>query len=309
MKVSYYPGCSLESTARDYAESIQGLARWLDIQLEEIDDWSCCGATAAHSLNEFLALALPTRNLLLAEAVGLDVVVPCALCFNRLKAAEKVLLGPEAAQFESRYLTHLAQENGLETGAQSEGPIKDRLYQGKIKIWDLLDYLTQEAVLSRITAKIKHPLKGLKTVCYYGCLVARPPRVTDAQQCEDPTNMDRLVEVLGAKAYPWSYKTDCCGAGLAVSRPDIIDTLVQRLYEHALEAEAECIVVSCQMCQANLDMVQSRISHKFGKHYYLPVLYFTELIGLALGIPGVRTWLKRNFVNPFPLLMRKGLLD
>ncbi|MBW1917586.1 MAG: CoB--CoM heterodisulfide reductase iron-sulfur subunit B family protein [Deltaproteobacteria bacterium] len=309
MKVSYYPGCSLESTARDYAESIQGIARRLDIQLEEIDDWSCCGATAAHSLNEFLSIALPTRNLLLAEAIGQDVVVPCALCFNRLKAAEKVLLGPEAAKFESRYLTHMPHMNHLETGAEPEAAINSKIYQGKVKIWDLLDYFTQEAVLARIQEKLKRPLQGLKTVCYYGCLVARPPRVTDSQNYEDPTNMDRLVELLGAKSYPWSYKTDCCGAGLAVSRPDIIDTLVQRLYERALEADAECFVVSCQMCQANLDMVQSRISHKFGKHYYLPVLYFTELIGLALGHPEVRTWLKRHFVNPFPLLMRKGFLE
>lgn len=308
MKVSYYPGCSLESTAADYADSIQGVARWLDIQLEELEDWSCCGATAAHSLNEFLSLALPTRNLLLAEARGQDVIVPCGLCYNRLKTAEKVLLGPEAASFAARYRAHLEELNSLETGAEPGEAKEEKLYQGKIKIWDLLDFFTQERVLARIKEKLKRPLQGLKAVCYYGCLVARPPRVTENKEYENPTNMDRLFEVLGGTSYPWSYKTDCCGAGLALSRPDIIDTCVQRLYERALEADAECFVVSCQMCQANLDMPQNRIARKFGKHYYLPVLYFTDLIGLALGHPEVRNWLKRHFVNPFPLLMRKGLL-
>jgi heterodisulfide reductase subunit B len=309
MKVSYYPGCSLESTSRDYAESIAGVARLLDIQLEELDDWSCCGATAAHSVNEFLSLALPARNLLLAEAQGnKDVVVPCGLCFNRLKAAEKALLGPEAAEFLSRYFAHLAPIVELDAEHKPGALTAGSLYQGKIKIWDLLDYFTQESILERIQKKLKKPLEGLKAVCYYGCLVARPPRITDNKQYENPTNMDRLLEVLGAEPYPWSYKTDCCGGGFAVSRPDIIDTLVQRLYEHALEAEAECFVVSCQMCQANLDMSQSRISRKFGKNYYLPVLYFTDLIGLALRHRDVRSWLGRHFVNPFPLILRKGFI-
>ena len=283
MKVSYYPGCSLEHSAKDYEESIETVAALLDVQLEEVPDWNCCGATAAHSINEQLALALPARNLVNAEVKGQDVVVPCALCFNRLKVAEHALLGPDAATL------------GLD-------------YQGKIKVWDLLDYLTQEPVLAQIKGKLKKPLGGLKTVCYYGCVVARPPKITNRRDYENPTNMDRLLKDLGANPYPWSYKTDCCGAGFTISRPDIIDTLVQKLYDRALEAGAECFVVSCQMCQANLDIPQERIGKKAGKKYYLPVLYFTELIGLALGHPDVKTWFSRHFVDPVPLLQRKGLL-
>jgi len=283
MKVSYYPGCSLEHSAKDYEESIQAVAGLVNVQLEEVPDWNCCGATAAHSIDEHLALALPARNLVNAEARGLDVVVPCALCFNRLKVAEQALLGPKAA--------------GLGVD-----------YQGTIKVWDLLDYLTQEPVLAQVKEKLKKPLGGLKTVCYYGCVVARPPKITGRRDYENPTNMDRLLQELGADPYPWSYKTDCCGAGFTISRPDIIDTLVQKLYEQALEARAECIVVSCQMCQANLDIPQDRIGRKAGKKYSLPVLYFTELMGLALGHPDVKTWLSRHFVDPVPLLQRKGLL-
>ncbi len=283
MKVSYYPGCSLESTAVDYAASIAGVTPLVDLELVELDDWNCCGATAAHSINHDLALALPARNLSLAEKAGLDVVAPCALCFNRLKAAEKALAGPE----------------------------KDRLgvsYQGDIKIWDLLEYLTQDSFMKTLAEKVVLPLKDLKAVGYYGCLVARPPAVTDKVDYENPQNLEDLLELLGATPIDWSFKTDCCGAGLAVARPDIIDTLVQRLYERALAAGAECFVVTCQMCQANLDLTQARIAKKFGKNYYLPVFYFTELIGLALGHPQVKNWLAGHLVDPRPLLRRKGLL-
>jgi heterodisulfide reductase subunit B2 len=284
MKVSYYPGCSLEGTALDYAASIAGVTPLLDMELEEIEDWNCCGATAAHSINHKLSLALPARNLARAEKAGHDVVAPCALCFNRLKMAEKALLSPE----------------GADLGVS---------YGGSIKIWDLLDYLAQPSILKTLAPKVVKPLRDLKAVGYYGCMVARPPKITDKTDYENPQNMERLLKVLGATPLDWPYKTDCCGAGLAVSRPDIIDTLVQRLFDRALRAGAECFVVSCQMCQANLDMSQERISKKTGKPYYLPVLYFTELIGLALGHPEVKKWLAMHLVDPIPLLKGKGLVS
>jgi heterodisulfide reductase subunit B len=282
MKVTYYPGCSLEGTAVDYAASIAGIASQLDLQLMELFDWNCCGASSAHSLNHHLALHLPARNLVLAAEAGRDMVVPCALCFNRLKAAAKALQGPEAAEL------------GL-------------AYHGGLKIWDLLDYLTQPAFLEALAAKLVAPLANLRVVSYYGCLVARPPAVTGKTDYENPQNMDNLLQVLGASPIDWSFKTDCCGAGLAVAQPDIIDTLVQRLYEQALAAGAECFVVSCQMCQANLDLCQERISQKFGRDYYLPVFYFTELIALALGHPEAPKWLAQHLVDPMPLLKMKGL--
>ena len=282
MKITYYPGCSLEGTAVDYAASIGAIAALLDVELMELFDWNCCGASSAHSLSHDLALTLPARNLALAEAAGRDVVAPCALCFNRLKKAEKALQGPEA------------EELGVP-------------YQGGIKIWDLLDYLTQDSFLKALAPKVVHPLTNLHAVCYYGCLAARPPAVTDNLAYENPQNMDRLLQVLGAGSIDWSFKTDCCGAGLAVARPDIIDVLVQRLYDRALASGAECFVVSCQMCQANLDLSQERISRKFGQDYYLPVFYFTELIGLAVGHPDAPKWLARHLVDPMPLLKTKGL--
>jgi heterodisulfide reductase subunit B len=283
MKVTYYPGCSLEGMAVDYAASIAAIAPLLDVELVELFDWNCCGASSAHSLSHQLALDLPARNLTLAEKAGRpDVVAPCALCFNRLKTAEKALQGPEGAKLDPHY-------------------------RGEIKIWDLLDYFTQDACLETLAAKVMAPLKNLQAVCYYGCLVSRPPEVTGKLDYENPKNMERLLEVLGATPLDWSFKTDCCGAGLAVAEPDIIDTLGQRLYERALGAGAECLVVSCQMCQANLDLSQERISRKFGRDYYLPVFYFTELIGLAVGHPQTPKWLAQHLVDPMPLLKMKGL--
>jgi heterodisulfide reductase subunit B2 len=283
MKVSYYPGCSLEATARDYQESLSTVCRQLGIELEELPDWSCCGATAAHSTDEYLSLALPGRNLTLAEKIGLDLVVPCPMCFNRLKTTCHEL---------------------------KKGPVEGFPYafSGDIKIWDLLDYLTQPAWLSQIETKVKRPLKDLSVVCYYGCMANRPPRVTGAGQPENPRNMDTLLKALGATVNDWSYKTDCCGASHTVARPDIIRTLVQRLYEKALEAGAEAIVVACQMCQANLDMPQAKISEIFRKQYNLPIYYFTELIGVAWSVPEASTWLSRHLVNPEPLLKQKGLI-
>lgn len=279
MKVSYYPGCSLEGTAIDYAESIAAVAPLLGVELAELGDWNCCGASAAHSISHNLALDLPMRNLRIAAEAGRDLVVPCALCFNRLKVAEKALAGTEGGRRPPSF-----------------------------RIWDLLDYFTQPARLKAISAKVVRPLTGLKAVCYYGCLAARPPQITDKENYENPENMEALLRILGAEPRDWSYKTDCCGAGLAVARPDIIDTLVRRLYDRALAAGADCFVVSCQMCQANLDLPQRRIGKKAGKDYYLPVFYFTELIGVALGHPEVEKWLARHLVDPRQLLKRLNLL-
>ena len=281
--VSYYPGCSLMGSAREFDDSVRGVAASLEVELKELADWNCCGATAAHALNERLALALPARNLLLAEAAGQDVVVPCASCFSRLKFAEKALL----------------------SGA---GPELGVDYGGKIKIRDVAEFMGQPAMLERLAAKVVKPLKGLKAVCYYGCLVARPPKVTDPEDCENPQSMDRICATLGMEVYPWSYKTSCCGGSHSIARPDIVHTLTQKLYDKALECEAECFVVGCQMCQANLDMQQRAIAAKAGRDYYLPVLYFTELIGLACAHPHAAAWLKRHFVDPTALLRSKGLV-
>ncbi|RLB13130.1 MAG: disulfide reductase [Deltaproteobacteria bacterium] len=277
-KVSYYPGCSLRGTARDYAESVEAVCPMLGVELEELEDWNCCGATAAHSLNKRIAINLAGRNVRIAEEIGKDVVVPCPLCFNRLKTAQKELT------------------------SERKGLYDVKIQGGKITIWDLASFLAQEEILKFMAEKVIHPLSGLRAVCYYGCMASRPPAITGEKHYEDPTSMDRILEKLGVTVLPWSHKTDCCGASHVVARPDVVSILVGRLFKKAFAAGANCIVVSCQMCHANLDLYQERIMAEQGLTGKLPVLYFTELIGLALGHKDAKKWLKMHFVDPIGLM-------
>ncbi len=283
MKISFFPGCSLEGTAREYGESIEAVCKSLDIELQELSDWSCCGASSAHSTNEFLSVALPARNLSIAERKGQDLVTPCAACFSRLKAAEKALTC----------------ESKVDVGIP---------FQGKINILHMLEFLCREEFSESIKKQIKRPLKNLRTVSYYGCLLVRPPRVTDAGHWEDPQAMDILISRLGGESVFWPYKTECCGGSLVLTRVDIIHRLNGRLLDMAREAEADCIVTACPLCQANLDTRQEEIGVEKGTRYDIPIFYFTELMGLAFGNKGVRRWLGRHLVDPRPLLESKGLI-
>ncbi len=284
MKVAYYPGCSLEGTARDYAESILGICSSLGIQLEEVADWNCCGATAAHSIDHRASIDLAGRILKLATQMPHpDMLVPCPMCFNRLKTAVWALQGDH----QDRYSVKL------------EATLP--------KIWDLADFFATKEMLETVAKQVKKPLEGLKVVCYYGCMANRPPEVTEAKDFEDPQSMDSIVQNLGGTAVPWPYKTDCCGASHVLSRLDIVSRLVGKLYDMAQRVGAQAIVVSCQMCQANLDMYQGKIEADWGKRFSLPVYYFSELIGLASDVKGVKKWLSRHITDPFPLLRELGL--
>jgi len=280
--LSYYPGCSLHGTAREYDDSIRGVSRLLDIRLHELEGWTCCGASSAHCTDEELAIDLAARNLVLVEEGYEELLVPCVACYSRFKAAETALREhPERVRFS---------------------------YRGKVLIRYALDFFSDDAVLEEIKRKRVKPLSGLKVACYYGCLTVRPPKQTGIRDYENPQHMDRMVKLLGAEPLPWSYKTDCCGASLVMTRTDIVRKLSQRLLSVAKEAEADCIVTGCPMCHANLDTRQEGIEKEGPAKDGLPVLYFTELIGLALGHKDARKWLGRHITDPIKVLSRKGLL-
>jgi len=287
MKFSYYPGCSLKGTFKDYAESIAAICDFLGIELEEIPDWNCCGATAAHSINRQVSIALAARTLTLAaEMPHTEMLVPCPMCFNRLKTAA--------------YALHQDQNNRYEITLPDSVPA----------IWDLADFFATEKMLEAVTQKIQKPLEGLKVVCYYGCMANRPPEITEASDFEDPRALDRIVANLGVTPIPWPYKTDCCGASQALSLRNIESKLVEKLLDMAHRVGAQAVVVSCQMCQANLDMYYGRSGggDGSGKVLPLPVYYFSELIGLALGVEGVPNWLSRHITDSLSLLKGLGLL-
>jgi heterodisulfide reductase subunit B len=284
MKVAYYPGCSLEGTAKDYAESILGICASLDIQLEEIPDWNCCGATAAHSIDHRAGIELAGRTMNLAARLPhADMLVPCPMCFNRLKTAVRALNQDSS----NRYGMHL----------EASLP----------KVWDLANFLASDSMLKTMAKNISKPLEGLKVVSYYGCMANRPPEITEATDFENPQALDRIIQNLGATAIPWPYKTDCCGASQVFSRRDIVSHLVGKLYDMAQRVGAQAIVVSCQMCQANLDMHQETIGAHWGKPFAFPIYYFSELIGLAHNVAGVEKWLSRHITDPFSLLRQLKL--
>jgi len=276
LKVSYYPGCALHGTALEYDESTKAMSALLGVELHELPDWNCCGASSAHVTDDSLAHNLVARNLSIAEKEGRDLVVPCAACYSRLKGGERE----------------------MEAGGKKL----------PFRILSLLELLVGDDLAARVKEMRKRPLTGLKMVSYYGCLLVRPPKVTGAKKYENPEEMDRLLALMGAEMIPWSYKTDCCGGSLVLTRTDIVRRLTRKLFDNALEAGAEAIAVACPLCQSNLDTRQEEISDEAGKKYELPILYFTELLGLSMGHPDAGKWWKRHFVDPTKLLASKGLI-
>jgi heterodisulfide reductase subunit B len=278
MRLAFYPGCSLEGMAEDYLRSITAVFQYLDIELVEIEDWSCCGATAAHSLNEMMAVALPARNIAAAEKMGLDIVVPCANCFNRLRNSQQMI---RKKIFDVPW------------------PVT-----GKIQIHDMTRFLAADDMIQRIKERLRKPLTGLKVVCYYGCQMVRPPQITGFTDYENPQTLDRLAAAFGAEALDWSYKSTCCGASIGIGRRDIQEALTRKLVDKARLTGADAVVVSCPLCQANLDMIQADAADS-----RLPVFYFTELLRLALAGDGQsRRWFRKHVTDPIPLLVEKGLM-
>lgn len=285
MRVGYYPGCSLHSTAADYGLSTEAVCREMNIQLAEIPDWNCCGATPAHSTNEFLAKALPLRNLILAEESGLDLVVPCTGCYNVCR---------QTHGFINRGSAKAHDVNG------EVASIVGKKYRGSLNIMHLLDFFSQDEVLHEIKTRVVRPLQGLAVVPYYGCLLLRPAEDVAFDDPEQPQKLDRLLEALGAEVKQWSYKMDCCGGSFAIPRADIVTDLTGELVTQAKKAGAKAMVTACPLCQANIDTRQAMAG--------MPILYFTELIAVALGLGGQDRWLGKHISDPRPLLKSRELI-
>lgn len=282
MKVSYYPGCSLHATGREYDESVKAISKALDIELHEVDDWSCCGASSAHMTNFKLSVALPARNLIAAEKNEWDVMVPCAACFNRFKSAQHHLKNDAALKAEVEKIV----------GAK---------YEGTTAVRSPIDVIYSDIGVERLGELVTKKLTGLKPVSYYGCLLLRPPEVCEFDDYENPYMLDKIMNSLGAESRKWSCKTDCCGGSLTLGKTEIVVRLVDRLMSMAREAGANCIVTACPVCFANLDTRASETDR-------VPAFYFTELVALAMGLPGPEAWFRMHNVDPRPLMDSLGLM-
>lgn len=281
MIYSYYPGCSLHGSSREYDVSTRAVFAHMEIELQELPDWICCGASSGHSINENLNIGLPAQNLFIAQKAGHDLAVPCAACYNRFKTAQFAIREQKDVQQRMQELIGL--DPKIETN-----------------VYHLLEIIKQKIGLKTIRSLVTKPLNGLKVACYYGCLLVRPHEVTSFDDPEHPFQMDEYVEAIGAEAVPWSYKAECCGGSLALTRDDIVKSLVGSITGLAKEAGASVIVTACPLCLENLDARQSENP--------IPILYFTELTGLAFGIKESPEWLKKHMHDPTPIFKALNII-
>ena len=265
MRYAFFPGCSLDSTGWDLGKSARAVCKVLGIELQDIPDWVCCGSTPAHVSSASLATALPAMNLQKAAGMGLPVTTVCASCYARLRIANHKI----AASSEER---------------ERVERVIGKPYDGKVEVHHLLDVIVNKLDSDLVTCKVKRKLSAMKVACYYGCLLSRPPGIVAFDNPEHPSVMEKLVTMTGAQAVEWPYKTECCGASLSISNSAIVGRLSHRLLSMVRRAGAECVVVACPLCQINLDLRQADATAAHGQLPETPVLYFTQLLGLALGL-------------------------
>jgi heterodisulfide reductase subunit B len=280
-KYAYYPGCSLHSTGSEYDVSFRAVCEKLGIDIREVEGWICCGTSPAHSSSKLLSLALPFENLCQAEKMGIkDIIAPCAACFARLRTA-----------------MYEANED-----AEIAGQISEALEKPLPESMNILSpieiFCNQEGLAEAVTKQ----LPDLKVVCYYGCLLTRPSKVMQFDECEYPMAMDNLLRSMGIETLDWSYKTECCGGALAMTRTDVVLKLTHDILEEAKAVGANAIAVGCPLCHVNLDTRQTEVEQEYGVQYGLPVFYFTQLMALTMGVAGDKLGLKKHFVSTDGLL-------
>ena len=281
MELGYYPGCALKAhaTSLEYGISTEAALGALGIELKEVPDWNCCGASAGHMTNTALTRALNVRNLALAEAAGMkEVLAPCPLCAKELALANNEVKEHPDLLEQATDAAEMVYHCGVRP----------------VSLIELL-YRHRELVAERIQAK----LPDINVACYYGCLHTRPPDAMGFDDAEQPTTMDEVCRVLGLAPVAWSHKTECCGAGFTMSKPTIVARLTGRILAAAVAAGAEAVVVACPMCHANLDMRQGEAAADagLGEDFHMPIIYLAQMLGLALGIEPDKLSLGTHFVD------------
>lgn len=277
--IAYYPGCSLHGTARELDTSFRASAAALGLDLQEIPGWVCCGNTAVHSRDRLLATALPVNELVKVEQdMRLDAVaVPCAACFNRFQHGAHAVADPRTAD--------------------DVAAVVGRRYGGGVTVMNLVDVYHDAVGLETLRERVVRPFAGLRVACYYGCLLSRPPKVTLAEDPEYPTHMDEVVRALGCQPVDWNYRTDCCGASLALCEQRVAVELVGRIVRDARACGAEAIVAACPLCQVNLDSRQEGVAHDDPGWRPLPVVYLSQLVARAVGADPRTLGLRRHLVD------------
>jgi heterodisulfide reductase subunit B len=285
MRYLYYPGCSLRSTGKAYEESLLSLFRALDVPLEELDDWNCCGATAYMAVDEDKAMALAARNLSLAErqhgrSGQTQLVAPCSACFLVLTKTDRYLKGnPEVQKVVGRALADAGHS-----------------YAGTVTPRHPLDVLVNDIGVETIAKKVKSRLGHLRLACYYGCQIVRPFASFDDPRT--PSTFEKLMEALGAETVDWPLRTRCCGASLMGTIHAVGMEMSYSILKEARRRGANCVVTTCPLCQLNLESFQQEMNKQFDDDLRMPVAYFTQILGLALGIPNDKLGFNKIIIPP-----------
>ncbi len=291
MKFAYYPGCSLRGTGRAYEESLLEVCKILDVELLELPDWNCCGATTYMSVDELKSYALAARNLSIAGREQMDIIAPCAACYLVLNKTQHYV---EDYPHIKKIVENAIAAIGMR-------------YTPDVKVRHPLDVFLNDVGTKKIQEQVKHSLKGLKVAPYYGCQIVRPYSTFDNQR--NPTSMDKLLQACGATAVDYPLKTYCCGGSQKGTLPEVGVDLLNNLISTAKTAGADVIATVCPLCQFNLDVFQDEVATINKSDFRIPVVYFTQLMGLAFGVPPEKLGLQRGFVPIEPLLHEKELVS
>jgi heterodisulfide reductase subunit B len=275
-ELRFFPGCAMDGAGAEYGRSTVAVLEALGVPVRVLDDWNCCGATAARHEDPALAVRLSGRNLALAAREDCDLLVNCAACYNNLAYSRE----------------YLAEHPTAWPAAAGDGARPE-----SAAVRHLLTVLTADAVLERIAERVVRPLTGRRFACYYGCLLVRPGGYTAVDDPENPHRMDDLLRLCGAETVDWSYKTDCCGGSASLTDNPAAVELMARLFDSCLQQDVGALVTACPLCQVNLDAWQGKVGALLGRDVQLPIYYFTELVAYALGLPGVDRWLSAHITD------------
>jgi heterodisulfide reductase subunit B len=283
---AYFPGCSLEKIALSYHISSLESTKKLGVELKELEDWNCCGATTYFHVDQLLANALMARNLAMAEKDGLDLVAPCSACYKNAYFTNKYLKeDPDL----SEHINYALEEDNLQ-------------FKGSIEVYHLIEVFADEIGMEEIKSKVSNPLEGLKVAAYYGCQIVRPKK--NGNNAENPQFFEELISAIGAEPVNFANRLRCCGGSLIMTSRHAALDMVRNILQNAVDNQAEVIATACPLCQINLECYQAQVNEEFGTSYAVPVLYFTQLIGLALGISPKKLGMGKEFVSAMPFLAR-----
>lgn len=310
MKLAYYPGCTLASKAKAFDQTARWVAQKLGLELVELPEWQCCGGLVPQLTDAIMSLLAPVRILADAQSISDNLMTLCSFCYNTLKRANLIIQqDEERRQKVVEFLRETQTPKVASQATSSTLPPEARAldYDGKVRVVHLLELLRDDIGFDSVREKVVRPLAGLRVAPYYGCLLLRPPKEIGLDDPEDPTVMEQLLEALGCEVIDFPRKVDCCGSFTIVSRPELAAQCSATILRSASNLGAQLLVTSCPLCQFNLDWQQMRMLEANGEISPVPVIYFTQLMALAMGAEPYLLGFEQHLIDPRPVMAEMGM--